>query len=58
MKTILVMFEVADENYDEVVESIQDEMENPLVTELKITAYETYTEGELIPDIMKRGDED
>lgn len=54
MKTILLMIEVADELYDEAVRDLQMELDNPTDEEIKLTAYETYTEEDSIPDIMKR----
>lgn len=54
MKTILMMVEVTDERYNEIVEEIQMELDNPTDEEVKLTAYETYIEGDLIPDIMRR----
>ena len=54
MKTILLVVEVSDELYDEAVRDLQMELDNPTDEEIKLTAYETYAEGDLIPDIMKR----
>ena len=54
MKTILLMIEVADELYDEAIRDLQMELDNPTDEEIKLTAYETYTEEDSIPDIMKR----
>ena len=56
MKTILMMVEVTDEMYEEIVEELQMELDNPSCEETKLTAYETYSEEDSIPDIMKRGD--
>ena len=54
MKTVLIMAEVSDDMYSEIIEELQMELDNPSCEEVKLTAYETYTEGDLIPDIMKR----
>ena len=54
MKTLLLMIEVADELTDEAVRDLQSELDNPSDNNFKLTAYQLYSEEDLIPDIMKR----
>lgn len=57
MKTVLIMIEVKNEEkleelYDKLEESMKESNQN-----MNVTAYETYNDDELIPDIMKRNDD-
>ena len=54
MKTILTMMEVKDEDYEFYADELQQELDNPTDGACTLTAYQTYEEGEIIPDIMKR----
>ena len=54
MKTILMMIEVKDEDYEFYADELQQELDNPTDQACVLTAYQTYEEGEIIPDIMKR----
>lgn len=54
MKTILMMAEVKDEDYEFYADELQQELDNPTDEAFNLTAYQTYEEGEIIPDIMKR----
>ena len=54
MKTILTMMEVKDEDYDFYVDELQQELDNPTEGGCTLTAYQTYEENDVIPDIMKR----
>lgn len=54
MKTILTMMEVRDEDYEFYADELQQELDNPSEEACVLTAYQTYDEGEIIPDIMKR----
>ena len=54
MKTILMMAEVKDEDYEFYADELQQELDNPTDGACTLTAYQTYEEGEIIPDIMKR----
>lgn len=56
MKTILMMIEVEDSNYENVLRKVEDAFEDASIKDCRITAYETYAEDESIPDIMKRGE--
>ena len=53
MKKILVEYEVSDELLDTIYEELQDLLDNG-DDNIRVTAYQTYTMDENIPDIMKR----
>ena len=53
-KTIIMVLEVAEEEYEDIIETLQEELDNPTCQECRCVAYETYNEDEQIPDIMKR----
>ena len=53
MKTILVEYEVSEELLDTVYSELQDLLDNG-DDNIRVTAYQTYTMNENIPDIMKR----
>ena len=54
MKTILMMMEVKDDDYEFYADELQQELDNPTDGSCILTAYQTYEEDEIIPDIMKR----
>lgn len=54
MKTILAMLEVKEYEYDFIANELQQELDNPTDEACTLTAYQTYEEGEIVPDIMKR----
>ena len=49
-----MMAEVKDEDYEFYAYELQQESDNPTDEACTLTAYQTYEEGEIIPDIMKR----
>ena len=53
MKKILVEYEVSEELLDTIYEELQDLLDNG-DDNIRVTAYQTYTMDEIIPDIMKR----
>lgn len=53
MKRILVEYEVSEELLDTIYEELQDLLDNG-DDSIRVTAYQTYTMDEVIPDIMKR----
>ena len=53
MKKILVEYEVSEELLDTIYEELQDLLDNG-DDNIRVTAYQTYTMDENIPDIMKR----
>ena len=55
MKKILVEYEVSEELLDTIYEELQDLLDNG-DDSIRVTAYQTYTMDENIPDIMKRED--
>ena len=57
MKTVLIMVEVKNE---EKLEELYNNLENNMIEinkDINVTAYQTYNKDEIIPDIMKRDDE-
>ena len=53
MKKILVEYEVSEELLDKIYEELQDLLDNG-DDSIRVTAYQTYTMDENVPDIMKR----
>ena len=53
MKKILVEYEVSEELLDTVYAELEDLLDNG-DDSIRVTAYQTYTMDENIPDIMKR----
>lgn len=53
MKRILVEYEVSEELLNTIYEELQDLLDNG-DDSIRVTAYQTYTMDEVIPDIMKR----
>ena len=53
MKKILVEYEVSEELLDTVYEELEDDLDNG-DDSIRVTAYQTYTMDENVPDIMKR----
>ena len=53
MKKILVEYEVSEELLDTVYAELEDFLDNG-DDNIRVTAYQTYTMDENIPDIMKR----
>ena len=53
MKKILVEYEVSEELLDAIYEELQDLLDNG-DDSIRVTAYQTYTMDENVPDIMKR----
>ena len=53
MKKILVEYEVSEELLDTVYAELEDFLDNG-DDSIRVTAYQTYTMDEVIPDIMKR----
>ena len=53
MKKILVEYEVSEELLDTVYSELEDLLDNG-DDSIRVTAYQTYTMDENIPDIMKR----
>ena len=53
MKKILVEDEVSEELLDTVYSELEDSLDNG-GDSIRVTAYQTYTMDENIPDIMKR----
>ena len=53
MKKILVEYEVSEELLDTVYAELEDLLDNG-DDSIRVTAYQTYTMDENVPDIMKR----
>ena len=53
MKKVLVEYEISERILDTVYEELQDLLDNG-DDNIRVTAYQTYTIDENIPDIMKR----
>ena len=53
MKRILVEYEVSEELLDTVYSKLEDSLDNGCDS-IRVTAYQTYSIDENIPDIMKR----
>lgn len=53
MKKILVEYEVSEELLDTVYSELEDSLDNGCDS-IRVTAYQTYSIDENIPDIMKR----
>ena len=53
MKKVLVEYEISERILDTVYEELQDLLDNG-DDSIRVTAYQTYTMDENIPDIMKR----
>ena len=53
MKKILVEYEVSEELLDTVYSELEDALDNG-GDSIRVTAYQTYSIDENIPDIMKR----
>lgn len=58
MKTVLIMVEVKNE---EKLEELYNKLEDSMIEvnkDINVTAYQTYNTNEIVPDIMKREDND
>ena len=53
MKKVLVEYEISERILDTVYEELQDLLDNG-DDNIRVTAYQTYTMDENVPDIMKR----
>ena len=53
MKKVLVEYEISERILDTVYEELQDLLDNG-DDSIRVTAYQTYTMDENVPDIMKR----
>lgn len=53
MKRILVEYEISEDFLDTVYNELQDLLDNG-DDDIRVTAYQTYTMDENVPDIMKR----
>lgn len=53
MKRIISVFEVSDEKWETVCDTLQNLIDNGN-SDLKVSEYQTYEEYEQYPDIMKR----
>ncbi len=53
MKKVLVEYEISENILDTVYEELQDLLDNG-DDSIRVTAYQTYTMDENVPDIMKR----